>query len=702
MSINSKINEHPNANDEHPSEGLCRCFSLAEIRSATNDFDESLVIGKGGFGKVYKGWLAFDISGTTKPTSTVAIKKLNAESKQGAKEFWSEIKALSNLRHPHLVTLYGYCDESNEMILVYDYMSNGTLADHLYKLRKAKDIGTVIPQRLTWERRLNICIGAAQGLAFLHTNTEHTVIHRDVKTSNILLDENWVAKISDFGLSKIATTHGQTHISTDIKGTFGYLDPEYYMTRRLTKKSDVYAFGVVLFEVLSARPAVKAPDEEQGGLATWARDCMKRGALDQIIDPFLKDKVSVRRIKVFAEFAEKCLHNHSNERPTMAEVVESLQLVLASQGNIRQSKAKIKKVPLTSLSRIVAYIVGWRKRIPSFGPNVNGPLNQLQRDRFASIDINLCRCFTMKEIRLATNNFNVHQLLKKIGSIYVYRGVIDRKTEVAIKRLKDVTCRKEFVSEIKLLTKLSSLHIVSLIGYCDERNEAILVYEFMANGSLSDHLYEASGKDPFSWEKRLETCIDAARGLQYLHAGTMHTIVHNGLNPTRILLDKNWVAKVSGFESHEVLHHQQSSITISISGEIEYLAPEYLIHGRSSVKSDAYSFGVILLEVLSGRKPMVFSVDEDQVNLVCWFKINIEKGTINKIIDPRLLDEIAPECLTKYVEIARKCLEEQARERPTMEDVLADLRTVLQLQRRPRNRRVRTVLQLQRRLWKMC
>ncbi|KAK2974532.1 hypothetical protein RJ640_007376 [Escallonia rubra] len=299
-----------------------RYFSIKEMSKATDNFSEANLIGHGGFGKVYKGYI-------DQGATTAAIKRGSPTSHQGLNEFQTEITILSQLRHRHIVSLIGYCTDKKEMILVYDFIARGTLRDHLYGTQKS---------HLPWKQRLKICIGAAQGLHYLHRGTKQTIIHRDVKTTNILLDERWVAKVADFGLSKYGPNMlSHTHVSTIVKGSFGYLDPEYYRHQKLTEKSDVYSFGVVLFEVLCGRPAVlpvvvdEEEDVQQANLAEWVLRSHQMGTLEQIIDPSLRGEVDPKCLKTFTEIGRQCLADKGKERPLMGDVVWNLELAWQQQ-----------------------------------------------------------------------------------------------------------------------------------------------------------------------------------------------------------------------------------------------------------------------------------------------------------------------------------------------------------------------------------
>ncbi|XVF15485.1 hypothetical protein REPUB_Repub09cG0157700 [Reevesia pubescens] len=305
-----------------PNLNLKLKMPFAEIIVATNNFEAKLLIGEGGFGKVYKGTLRNGLK--------VAVKRSESKHGQGLPEFQTEVMILSKIRHRHLVSLIGYCDEGSEMILVYEFMEKGTLRDHLYKLRGNPERSSSL-SLLSWRQRLEICIGAAKGLHYLHTGSDGGIIHRDVKSTNILLDEQYVAKVADFGLSKSGLLDPD-EFSTGVKGSFGYLDPEYFRCFQFTEKSDVYSFGVVLLEVLCARPAImNSHTKEEINLAEWGLFWLKKEELEKIIDPSVAGQINPNSLRKFGEIVEKCLKPTGANRPTMLDICWDLEYTLQLQ-----------------------------------------------------------------------------------------------------------------------------------------------------------------------------------------------------------------------------------------------------------------------------------------------------------------------------------------------------------------------------------
>ncbi|KAL6911809.1 hypothetical protein ACP4OV_000614 [Aristida adscensionis] len=303
-----------------------RVFTFAELKAATRNFKADTVLGEGGFGRVHKGWvdertLSPARSGAGVP---VAVKKLNPESLQGVQEWQSEVNFLGRLSHPNLVRLLGYCWEDKELLLVYEYMAKGSLENHLFGSEPRK--GGPAVQPLPWSLRLRIAIGAARGLAFLHSSEKH-VIYRDFKASNILLDTHFNAKLSDFGLAKDGPAGGSSHVTTRVMGTYGYAAPEYVATGHLYVKSDVYGFGVVLLEILTGLRALDTDrPAAQHSLVDWAKPYLSdRRKLARLVDPRLEGQYSSRGAQRAAQLTLRCLAADHKNRPSMREVVAVLE-----------------------------------------------------------------------------------------------------------------------------------------------------------------------------------------------------------------------------------------------------------------------------------------------------------------------------------------------------------------------------------------
>ncbi|CAM6047058.1 unnamed protein product [Sphagnum compactum] len=316
-----------NLSTDSGAERLPRFFSYQELDHATNGFSAAMELGGGGFGTVYKGQLA--------DGRLIAVKKLNQDGRQGLQQFHNEVTVLSQVQHPNLVKLMGCSVEvKRHALLVYEFVPNGSLAQHLHS--KQGSPGSILP----WETRLNVAIQTADALMYLHCLVDPPIFHRDVKTTNILLDSQFRAKVADFGLSRLVpiTTFEMTHISTAPQGTPGYLDPDYHQSYQLSDKSDVYSFGVVLMELITAKKAVDmARERREINLAAFAVAKIQAGTLDEIIDPYLKRNFDIESgthdtktrdmVNSVAELAFRCLAAEKDDRPCMKEVLAELRRI---------------------------------------------------------------------------------------------------------------------------------------------------------------------------------------------------------------------------------------------------------------------------------------------------------------------------------------------------------------------------------------
>ncbi|XP_073021947.1 serine/threonine-protein kinase PBL34-like isoform X1 [Primulina eburnea] len=355
--------------DELKISSRLRKFTFNDLKSATRNFRPESLLGEGGFGCVFKGWIEESGTAPVKPGTglTVAVKTLNHDGLQGHNEWLAEVNFLGDLVHPNLVKLIGYCIEDDQRLLVYEFMPRGSLENHLFRsihlvslhlhllylisffvecgcksqnrvmynlfcdtVQFLGNLTTIIlvgSLPLPWSIRMKIALGAAKGLTFLHEEAERPVIYRDFKTSNILLDAEYNATLSDFGLAKDAPDEGKTHVSTRVMGTYGYAAPEYVMTGHLTSKSDVYSFGVVLLEMLTGRRSMdkKRPNGEHN-LVEWARPHLgERRQFYRMIDPRLEGHFSIKGAQKAAQIAARCLSRDPKVRPLMSEVVEALK-----------------------------------------------------------------------------------------------------------------------------------------------------------------------------------------------------------------------------------------------------------------------------------------------------------------------------------------------------------------------------------------
>ncbi|KAD2804480.1 hypothetical protein E3N88_37857 [Mikania micrantha] len=623
-------------------------FQLRDIELVTDKFSETCCIGSGGFGKVYKAQLNLDETINSskkgksedklpKKHSTVAIKRIfSRHDKQGEQSFLAEIKMLCNCKHPNIVSLQGFCDEEGEMILVYEFASNGSLADYL------ENIDNVT--RLTWAQCIQICLDIAHGLKYLHTSTEDkdSIIHRDIKSANILIDGNWVAKIADFGLSKLrdANQQGSTLVTNNIAGTEVYLDPEYLSTGKLKTKSDFYSFGVVMFEIMCGKLAY---DNIYGqkGLPSIARQCFKEGTLNNLVDPKLVEAdenilnliggVDQDSLDTFTKIGYQCLAETQTERPTIEVIIQELDKAL-----------KFQKIGKDNLQISVKDIKLGAQTFSDCSCIVEGRFWKLYEGEFAHDD----ECITIFAKRWNRKSHQGHT---------------------------------QFLTELDILSRYKHESIIALVGYCIEMHETIIVYEHAANGRLDKFL----GDPSLTWIKRLKICIDVAKGLEFFHEGDVEDkMVHRDIRSGSILLDGDWNAKISNFEmSCKLLMCERAEhVEDNACDSLGYVDPEYQHYGYLTQDSDVYSLGILLLEMLCGRLAWAEGCDYHSQSLGPSAKRHHdEKGCLDDMIFEGMVKRIQPQSLLTFQGIALQCLVEQSN-RPSIKLVVEQLEKALEFQ----------------------
>ncbi|KAL4561117.1 hypothetical protein LXL04_033279 [Taraxacum kok-saghyz] len=470
------------------------------------------------------------------------------------------VMMLSEYKHENIISLLGFCDEEGRKILIYKYASKKSLDAHLDN------------KELEWAQRLKICIGAAQGLAYIHdpTGSQQRLLHRDIKSSKILLDENWNAIVSGFGLSRFgpANQKNTSIIIDNVVGTVGYVDPEYMESGILTKESDIYSFGVVLFEVLCGRLCIVSI--QRPSLAMMIRRHIRRHKLENLEDIVwsnIKDDIHPESLKKFSAIAYKCLERDHEDRPELEEIIEVLKHCLKIQLTLNTNSSLVKmfqhfKINLASIVLANVLKPGSTRPVQPVEPGPGGKtgltytgfMPNLSSDQpgwvlstrrsnrsqktvaTRSENKSPITCCLIRKI--ATNNFSSEHSIGKGGFGEVFEGNLTTSkgiTKVAIKRLDRSFGQGdfEFWKEIMMLSEYKHGNIISLLGFCDEKNEKILVYEHASKKSLDLHL----DNKELTWVRRLEISIGAAQGLAYLHnpAGTQQRLLHRDI--------KSWYTK---------------------------------------------------------------------------------------------------------------------------------------------------------------
>ncbi|XP_071717905.1 uncharacterized protein [Rutidosis leptorrhynchoides] len=584
---------------------------LEEVLEATNNFNDENVIGSGGLGKVYQGWLL-----RSGKWVKIAARRFDHKYKHGI-EFLSELYAIATLEHENIVSIIGFCDEKGEKVIINKREAKGSLEMHLSK------------PTLTWSQRLKISIGIARALSYIHN--EGSLIHLNINSYTILLNNKFEPKLSGFEYSIKHSIHrmDDVHLSKAI-GTTGYMDPENVKTGGVTHKSDIYSFGVVLLELLCARKA------DDMSLVSQAKLNYETKRSVNIVPLSLYDQIATVSHQTFSSAAISCLNDERVNRPDMKYIVQELEKALEHQQ------------PYECLNR----------------PSLEDLTSQISHLKIR-----------LHDITLATNNFSQEYCIAGTTFYDIYRAEIEHwgkvnffsveennksecskiRTTVHIKRLLPQEDKQGlFLTEIEMLTTCKHRNIVTLLGFCDEGLEKILIIDDAYNGYLAENLATCISRSILTWEKRLNICLDIAYGL-----------------------------KLFDFEQSVFLPSNQDAHCLGLlRGFPPYIDPEYRESRTLKRESEVYIFGLVLFEVLFGWLAGDQMFIKSKVGLSDVARQCFRKGTIMGMVDPIIKRESGDhiDSIDTFVKIAYWCLAETQDQRPSMKEVVKELEKALSFQ----------------------
>ncbi|KAI3851035.1 hypothetical protein MKX03_014460, partial [Papaver bracteatum] len=578
-------------------------FTLKRLNAATQNFSQNIC--RTGYGSVYKGTLPNGMN--------IAVKRINLSRKDAKSELQNAVNMMSTLRHPNVVRLFGHCTLKNEGLLVYEYMENGSLDTALFGNANLK-------KRLNWHIRVQICLGIANGLAFLHhkDQSKAMIIHRDIKLANIFLDKFLNPKISSFELA-VLFGEEETHCSTTVVGTFGYLDPQYCITGTVTEKSDVYSFGVVLLVLMSGQKLFDfSTADHQRNLLVTAHDLHLNGDLLSLIDEELKDSIPMKEATMLLHLAILCTNYSQALRPTMSEVVNIIEGKTITktppvdpqyfEENISKVMSDAERSSISAVTDLAdqRFVSDHNDVYNENGGEATEPSQAMVKERVAHSEFSNDFVFDLKAFfseggevntnpesvepsedthkQFKTENFNLRYLevatknfspANKIGqgsSGSVYKGVLPNGMMIAVKQLHDKLDqgKLDIANEVNIVSTLRHPNVVRLFGHCSENNQQSLVYEYMENGCLHKALFGPINlKNKLTWPARVRICIGIANGLAFLHDDDPKMkIVHRDIKLSNILLDKDLNPKISDFGLVTHYHREITHVNSKLAGTV--------------------------------------------------------------------------------------------------------------------------------------